>query len=779
MDIFSDTFWAIFLSCVALCGGVIAVCTSVVAIARLRKLEREVSAYRDYITTLYRYLTTLEARLSPRPSEPTAPAQHAAEPVVEPQAAPFASFVPFTPPTAQPASVQQEIPLGHDVSVAPPTTEPARDDLAAMEANLGKRWVTWAGVLTLFFGVAFFVRYAIDVGWLGPTTRVVLGVVLGIALLIAGDRAIRQPYRALGVGLMGGGLAVLYVSLYAAFSLYHLLPAPAAFCAMVLVTAGGLTLAVLHDAIALSFLALLGGILTPVMVATGENAREVLGIYLLLLDLGVLGVAFFKHWRALDVLAFAGTVLLCYGWYTGHYTDDQLIPACLWIGVFYLIFLVLPFLYHLRYRLAVPVESFILALANAGLSFTALYVLLSPLHHDFLAFVALGISAASLAMGAGVRRQLPFDDKAIFAFIALAVTFLTLAIPIHLKAYGVSLAWAIEGPVLLYLGYRFRYFPVRLGGLIVLMLAVFRLFITCWPLHTQLYLPFGNLSFFNAILIPLIIAIYALIHYLWRAERSDDDRTMQHISAIGAGALALFLIQAEVGVWYDLHQMHNIAQLATACLWAVGGLLFILAGERTRTRAAAVVGFIALCIAANLLLVAYSAPETYPALFVNPRFGAVLVTAISAFLAWQRLYQHQGNKSFQQALIGYVEVLLFLMLSLESYIWGSHRAADSAQSGWIAQMALSLTWGAYASVLLLAGFWRRSRGMRLTALAGFGVTALKLLFIDMASVEQLYRILSFFILGLLMIGASFLYHAAEKRLEQSAEESTDEQSAVE
>ena len=190
-----------------------------------------------------------------------------------------------------------------------------RDRWATLEVKLGKQWMTWVGAIVLFLSVGFFVKYAFEHKWLGEAARVILGGIAGMSVLAAGERFVRRKMRALGQGLVGAGLAILYVSLFAAYGLYGLLPQTVTFVLMVIVTAGGMALAVIHDAVAVSFLAVLGGLLTPVLLRTGRDPRDALFAYVLLLDLGVLGVALFKRWRMLDVLAFIGTWALFTGWY--------------------------------------------------------------------------------------------------------------------------------------------------------------------------------------------------------------------------------------------------------------------------------------------------------------------------------------------------------------------------------------------------------------------------------------------------------------------------------
>lgn len=99
-----------------------------------------------------------------------------------------------------------------------------------------------------------------------------------------------------GQMLTGGGLAVLYLALYAAFALYHLIPAPLATAGMLAVTTTGMTLSVRYSAYCLAAIALLGGFLTPIMLSTGQNQPITLFSYVLLLDIGTLLLLRFRQW---------------------------------------------------------------------------------------------------------------------------------------------------------------------------------------------------------------------------------------------------------------------------------------------------------------------------------------------------------------------------------------------------------------------------------------------------------------------------------------------------
>lgn len=753
-----DALLGLFVIAIIITGiaGVVLGIVAFVLVLRDRRTrarqQRELDSLLDRVSGLELSLEEARLRFAEKAAEEPAPVEPEPLPV-EPEPLPIAE------------EMLEAVPPGK------PVAAPARRDWAHIEEVVGQRWMTWVGVVALFLAAGFFVKYAFDQGWITPRTRVVLGIVLGIVLLVLGDGAVRRRMRALGQGLMGGGLAVLYVSLFASFSLYDLVPQGAAFAAMVLVTAAGMTLAVLHDAMAISFLAILGGVLTPVLLSTGTDHRDALFSYLVLLDLGVLGVALFKRWRALDVLAFVGTAALFAGWFFQFYSDPAMVPTLLWLAAFYLVFLLLPFAHHFRHRTEVPLERFVMALANAALAFGCADMILRAEHPHVLGFVALGMAACYIVLGAGARRRVPDDVRGVFGFTGLAVLFLTLSVPLHLKVHGITLAWAAEGPVLLYLGYRYRYRPVRIGAAVVVALAVFRVFAAHWPLHAGLFDLIWNKHFATAMCAPLGAAVYAVIHHRWKDESSAADRKLKLVSAIGGGLLALVILHAELGQWFYYSARVYLGRCVVPLVWAIGAMAFLGAGLRARSVHSRWAGLGPLTLAVILGIRAFAWPvgEDY-LLFLNSRFCAGLAVALAVF-AYSFLLRRSRDicpgreQALAQVLWWVGLAVLLALLSAEAYGYWIEAVADPKKAQWMALMSLSVVWGAYAAAVLVMGFWRRLRPLRFAALGLFAVTALKLVAVDIAGVKQVYRIVSFFVLGLLMIGSAYLYHRVEKRLE--------------
>src|ERR1700735_2576027 len=178
--------------------------------------------------------------------------------------------------------------LAAEPAIATATPQP-------LETRMGLTWINRIGVLTLIIGVAFFFKYAIDNQWIGETGRVILGVLAGLATLAAGHGLWRRNQKVFAQGVCGLGVSILYLSFYASFAFYHLLPQSAAFVLMVMVTAMAGALALRYDSMAIAALGMLGGYATPLLLSTGEDAPWTFFSYLFVIDVGAIAIARPKH----------------------------------------------------------------------------------------------------------------------------------------------------------------------------------------------------------------------------------------------------------------------------------------------------------------------------------------------------------------------------------------------------------------------------------------------------------------------------------------------------
>ena len=213
-----------------------------------------------------------------------------------------------------------------------------------LESRIGSHWLNRIGISAVLIGVSYFLKFAFDNNWIGPTGRVSIGVLAGIAIVIWSERFRSRGYRVFSYSLKAVGIGILYLSLYAAFQVYNLIPSGVAFVMMFAVTAATAVMAWTQDAEILAAFALIGGFTTPLLLSTGQNREVALFFYVAILDAGALALVILKPWRRLLVLSYVGTLLLYVGWYSSFYDQSQLRLTVGFATLFFAIFAIAPLL---------------------------------------------------------------------------------------------------------------------------------------------------------------------------------------------------------------------------------------------------------------------------------------------------------------------------------------------------------------------------------------------------------------------------------------------------
>ena len=199
------------------------------------------------------------------------------------------------------------------------------------EQFVGVRLFSAIAGIALVFAAVFFLRYSIDQGWLQPPVRVVIGILVGMALLVVCDRKAARKYALLANAMDAAAIAILFATFFAAHSLWNLIPATTAFGFLALVTLTAVLLSIRHESLFIAVLGLLGGFSTPILLSTGENRPVPLFAYLLLLNIGLAWVAYRQRWPILGVLTLAFTTIYQWGWVM-RYLDAAQVPLA--IGIF-------------------------------------------------------------------------------------------------------------------------------------------------------------------------------------------------------------------------------------------------------------------------------------------------------------------------------------------------------------------------------------------------------------------------------------------------------------
>ncbi|HEY3500363.1 MAG TPA: DUF2339 domain-containing protein, partial [Polyangiaceae bacterium] len=243
--------------------------------------------------------------------DPDAPAS----PDLSPAAGPPSSSTPDPSPPDRPRTRYRDTRSRHaDPLPAPaPVAAPPVPAPFDWERLVGVRLFAWLGGGALFLAAALFLHYSIQQNLIAPPVRVAVGLASGALALWGGDR-IRSSARLAGEAICGAGVAILYAALFAARTLYELIPTPAAFAGMALVTLTAGLLAVRRDSFFVALLGLLGGMATPYLLSTGQDRPVALFVYVTLLSAGIVLVARVRRWPSLALIGFASALVVFVGW---------------------------------------------------------------------------------------------------------------------------------------------------------------------------------------------------------------------------------------------------------------------------------------------------------------------------------------------------------------------------------------------------------------------------------------------------------------------------------
>jgi len=327
------------------------------------------------------------------------------------------------------------------------------------------------GVIILFVGVSFLVKYAADHSLLPIELRLSGAALAGVALLALGWR-LRFARAAYAHALQGGGIGILYLTTFAALRLYALIPPVFAFSVLVAVAALSAVLAVLQDSRSLAVLGASGGFLAPVLASTGAGSHVALFSYYALLNLGIAGISWFRAWRVLNLIGFAFTFIIGTTWGWRYYRPEYFATTEPFLILFFLIYTFIAVLFALRQP--PDLKGYVdgtLVFGTPIVAF-ALQALLVESYHFGLAWSALGLGLFYLPLAWFLFKKRPVFMRTLTeAFFAFGIIFATMAIPFALDGRWTSAAWALEGAAILWAGIRQQRQSARAFGMLLQLAA--------------------------------------------------------------------------------------------------------------------------------------------------------------------------------------------------------------------------------------------------------------------------------------------------------------------
>jgi uncharacterized membrane protein len=442
--------------------------------------------YSDRLSRLEQQLASIEKRLSAVERSTASGVQAAQEREAAAAATPLeriearpsametlqAQTAAFAVPPGRPESAGKAAPVAKPQAPVRPAS-PARP----AEPNFIVTWFTGGntivriGIVILFFGVAFLVKYAADHAMFPIEFRLASAAAGAIVMLLVGWR-VRGKNAGFGLTLQGGAVGILYLTIFAAFRIWHLLPAGAAFVLLFAIAVLSALLAIKQDAMVLAVFGSAGGFLAPILASTGSGSHVMLFSYYAVLNGGIFAVAWHKAWRPLNFVGFVFTFAIGIFWGSQFYRPELFFSTEPFLILFFLFYVAIAVLYALRQ--APQLKHYVEGTLIFGTPLIG-FGLQAALVHDFeygLAFSSLVLAAFYLVLAKVLyTRQRDNLRLLVESFLAIGVVFATLTIPLALDARWTSAFWALEGAAVLWAGIRQNRLLARLFGLLLQLIA--------------------------------------------------------------------------------------------------------------------------------------------------------------------------------------------------------------------------------------------------------------------------------------------------------------------
>ncbi len=501
----------------------------------------------------------------------------------------------YVPPVA-PAQVVQATTQQRVAPIAPASPRPG------LEALIGGRWLTWIGVLAIFFGTAFFVAMDLRGSPLGGVVQVLLGLVVALLFVLVGRWLAHRRERVLGLGLLGGGVALLYLVAYGAYGFHHLVPALTVYLFLAGVAVVGALLALRQDSPAIAGLTVVGALLAPLLLDAPGDPSGALFPYLAALNAGIVLVGRRTGWAGLPLASFIGTVVLLAVWADDHYGLDRRLATLLvttWLWA----------LYGIAPLLERPSRDFwsaargTVVLANGLLFGGVLWQLLAPDHVHLRGLVLAALALAYVAGSRAGGRVLPAGlglELTRVAGVALAA----LAVPAQLDENWVTFGWTALAGVLLWADLRGAGRTYQALGFGVLLLALVKTAMVDPTMTAQRLpsvAPVTNGAFLAGLGVVVLLAVFSVAY----RRRAGGAPMLSTALLVAALVLLLWKITLEIAFAYSARglamrvDLGPEALLTITLVWAVYALAVTAGGFALRMTALRTLGIV---LAALLVL---------------------------------------------------------------------------------------------------------------------------------------------------------------------------------
>ncbi|KAA1243915.1 DUF2339 domain-containing protein [Aquimarina sp. RZ0] len=684
---------------------------------------------------------------------------------------------------------KEEIPVQKTVS-APVIKKVTRlKNKSSLEKFIGENLISKIGVIILVIGVAIGAKYSIDNELISPLTRIILGYLMGIGLIGVGMK-LKKKYENFSAVLVSGAMTILYFITFIGYSLYELMPQVFAFVLMVIFTIFTVFAAIHYNKQVIAHIGLVGAYAVPFLLSDGSGKVAILFSYMAIINIGILFVSLQRYWKPLYYSSFFLTWLIFFSWFVSSYEIAvHFTLASVFLFIFFVTFYSIFLFYKLKRKEKFGMGDVLLQLMNAFVFYSIGFSILTnhPVGEQLLGVFTLGNAIIHFGVSVFIYR-LKLADRNLFYFTSgMVLVFISIAFPVQLDGNWVTLLWAAEAALLFWIG-RTKKVPIyEKLAYPVIALTFFSLLQDWWNYYVEYsyvlegvessMLPFFNISVLTSL---VCVASFGYIFSLFRSDKYPfpwaDQKTLFHLISLWISATFLFTLYMafflEIIAYWDAYEYDSQKFRG---IWLINyTLLFltILSFVNMKKFKNQVLGYINILFNIIALLIFLTSGlyilsvlrenYLYPATIksgeaglyhIGIRYIAIAFSIGLLMASYQYVRQEFLKKTFT---IGYdiiLQIAILWIVSSELIHWLDIAGYTSSD-----KLGLSILWGVYALLLIVLGFWKKRKHIRIIAFGLFGITLIKLFFYDISHLNTISKTIVFVSLGLLLLIISFLYN---------------------
>ncbi|WP_374459639.1 DUF2339 domain-containing protein [Chryseobacterium taeanense] len=655
------------------------------------------------------------------------------------------------------------------IPIAIPEEEP-KDRLAPLFNFLQQNALTIAGIFTLVLGIGYFVKYAIDKNWIGEVSRAGIGFTAGAGIIALGH-FLRKNHTVFASIITGGGIAILYFTTTIAFREYHLFSQTAAFSITCFITLISISLSYYYKSEILIIFSLFGGFLAPLMISDGQSNYPFLFIYITVINLGMLAVAYLKEWKSIGWIAFVFTNIYLFYW---TIEKTEIITVYFYI-VSYIIFYAFALYNYFRKGVLFQWDILMLVLINFTSIIGTVYIF-KQLQYDPVILFPVGFTLINAIL---LYREYTEKKSGInhSVFSGITISLLTLAVALQFKTHLITSAWAVEATLLLFIWKKTNLRVFRIFFYILFPLVIIAQLMT-WAE----YIDAKNLHIiFNPLFLTSSVTVFTTFVNLTLLKKLPEKREQENSffeNAFTLVSYTIIYIALLLELIYHISEKLLITVFSIAMLFSIY-YIFIILLFRKKLEISSTLQTVLLYIFLSLIVFDTTiagtgiihdivAKQTDPGLyFLYGLYLAPLIFTTVKILPDSEFFRIRTSSWLLATAIVIAVSMEFYHLYIVSFAENISEIAILREH--FSLLYLPIIWAVLASIFIYKGLKSNAQEYSKAGFALLIVTILKLYLYDVWEMDNVSRIIAFIILGIILLLSSFLFQRLKNILKSMVE----------